>query len=94
MVADIDVTDAARYDEYRRLSGAAVAKYGGRFLVRGGKAHPLEGDWMPPRFVVIEFPTIDAARRWYDSPEYRKARQARDGAARFRSFLVDVSPPS
>lgn len=87
VVCDITVTDPAAYEEYRKRSGPALDAHGGRFLVRGGETEPLEGQWSPQRFVLIEFPDADAARRWYDSPEYREARAARAGAAEC-SFLL------
>jgi uncharacterized protein (DUF1330 family) len=71
VIADIEVTDTAVYDEYRRQVLATVTKYGGRFMVRGGKMDVLEGDWAPKRVVVLEFQTMDALKRWYHSDEYK-----------------------
>jgi uncharacterized protein (DUF1330 family) len=88
VIADVDVTDPARYENYRKLTPGAIAAYGGRFVARGGEVVPLEGGWSPSRIVVIEFPSLDAARRFYDSAEYRAARDAREGAARMRMIAV------
>jgi uncharacterized protein (DUF1330 family) len=71
LIADIEVTNPAGYDEYRRQVPATVEKYGGRFVVRGGASETLEGEWGPKRVVVLEFPTMDALQRWYNSPEYK-----------------------
>jgi uncharacterized protein (DUF1330 family) len=71
LIADIEVTNPAGYDEYRRQVPATVEKYGGRFVVRGGASEILEGDWGPNRVVVLEFPTMDALKRWYNSAEYK-----------------------
>jgi uncharacterized protein (DUF1330 family) len=71
LIADIEVTNPAGYDEYRRQVPATVEKYGGRFVVRGGASETLEGDWGPKRVVVLEFPTMDALKRWYNSAEYK-----------------------
>ena len=71
LIAEIEVKNTAGYDEYRRQVGATVEKYGGRFVVRGGAAEKLEGDWSPKRIVVLEFPTMEALKRWYHSPEYK-----------------------
>jgi uncharacterized protein (DUF1330 family) len=71
LIADIEVTNSAGYDEYRRQVPATVEKYGGRFVVRGGASETLEGDWGPKRVVVLEFPTMDALKRWYNSAEYK-----------------------
>jgi uncharacterized protein (DUF1330 family) len=79
VIVDLDVKDAAGYDSYRREVPATLAKYGGRFLVRGGASEVLEGSWAPKRVVVLEFPSMDALKRWYHSEEYKpliKLRQA------------------
>jgi uncharacterized protein (DUF1330 family) len=70
LIVDIDVKNPDGYDEYRRQVPATLAKYGGRFVVRGGVSETLEGDWAPKRVVVVEFPTMEALKRWYHSPEY------------------------
>jgi len=73
LVADIEVTDAEGYQEYRRTVGASIAAFGGRFLARGGVVEVLEGDWSPKRLVIVEFPSMERLRAWYDSPEYAPA---------------------
>lgn len=88
-IADIQVTDPASYDQYRPLAAASIARFGGRFVVRGGKVDLLEGGPEPERIVVIEFPDTDAARRWYHSVEYQKALKVRQSASRGRVFLVE-----
>jgi uncharacterized protein (DUF1330 family) len=89
VVVDCDVTDPERYENYKRLAPGAIAKYGGRYLARGGATDVLEGDWQPGRLVVLEFPDAATARRWYDSPEYRAARAERVGAARMNMVTVE-----
>lgn len=91
LIADIQVTDPASYDQYRPLAAASVARFGGRFVVRGGKIDLLEGAPEPERIVVIEFPDADAARRWYRSEEYQKALRIRQSASRGRVFLVEAA---
>ncbi|MEP7062240.1 MAG: DUF1330 domain-containing protein [Betaproteobacteria bacterium] len=81
IIADSNVTDPTAYDRYRALVPAALAAHGGSFLVRGGEIVPLEGDWSPTRIVVIAFPDLAAAKAFYDSTEYRAAREVRQGAA-------------
>jgi len=92
IIVDSTVTDPERYDVYKTLAPPAIAKYGGRYLVRGGATTPLEGDWRPNRVVVLEFPDAEAARRFYDSPEYVAARAARAGAAKMNIVLVEGVP--
>ena len=81
VIVDMDVTDPERYERYRALATPAVEAGGGRYIVRGGPAEVLEGDRVPKRIVIVEFPDMDSARAWYDSPMYRDARAAREGAA-------------
>lgn len=92
LLVDCEVTDSARYEIYKTMAPPAIAKFGGRYLVRGGATTLLEGSWAPNRIVVLEFPDTDAARRFYDSPEYRAARAARAGAAAMNMLLVDGVP--
>ena len=81
VIVDINVTDPVQYEQYRALAGPAVEAGGGRFIVRGGATEVLEGDRVPNRVVILEFPSMDAARAWYDSSLYVEARAAREGAA-------------
>ena len=81
VLVDVDVTDAEQYDRYRPLAAASVEQYGGRYLVRGGASEVFEGDRIPHRSVLLEFPDAEAARRWYHSPEYQEAKAVREGAA-------------
>lgn len=89
LVADITVTDPQRYAEYRAKAPAVIAQYGGRYLVRAGTIHPLEGDLGVDRFVVLEFPTLQAARTFYDSPEYAPLLQLRQETTRSKVALVE-----
>jgi uncharacterized protein (DUF1330 family) len=89
IVVDARSSDPARLAEYRKLAQVAVAAYGGRYLVRGGKYETLEGSWQPERLVVLEFPDMDAARKFHDSPEYVAARAAREGVSDFDMLLVE-----
>ena len=88
VMADIEVTDPSTYEEYKRLSSEAAEKYHGRWVVRGGSVDVLEGEWEPRRLVVIEFEDEETARRWYDSPEYARAREVRQRCATSSIVLV------
>ena len=90
MVVDARSSDPERMVAYRRLARIAVANYGGRYLVRGAPYETLEGGWQPQRLVVLEFPDMAAARIFYDSPEYRAAREARAGASDFDMLLAEA----
>jgi uncharacterized protein (DUF1330 family) len=89
VIGEIDVTDPATYDDYRKQVGATVEKFGGRFVVRGGSVQTLEGAWAPRRIVVLEFPSMAQAQKWYRSPEYAPLIKLRQKAARGRLILVE-----
>jgi uncharacterized protein (DUF1330 family) len=78
------------YQRYRPHGAAAVAAHRGAYLIRGGPAHSLEGDWRPQKLSILQFPSIEMAQAWYDSPEYRAAREMRAGAVRMRLVAVDA----
>jgi uncharacterized protein (DUF1330 family) len=88
VIVETDVTDPEQYEQYKAASPAAIAAGGGRFLVRGGELVVLEGDWQPPRLVMLEFKDLEAARRWYESEAYQEVKQLREGAASFRAIAV------
>ncbi len=90
MVVDARSSDPERMAEYRRLAQLAVEHYGGRYLVRGAPYETLEGNWHPQRLVVLEFPSMAAARTFYDSPEYLAAREARAGVSDFDMLLAEA----
>ena len=89
VIANVTVTDLPSMEEYRKQVPATLAKYGGRFLVRGGGHQTVEGDWKPTRLVVIEFPSLADAQRWYDSEEYRGPKALRMRAGRTNVLIVD-----
>lgn len=88
-IVDVEVIDPAGFEEYRQLVPATVQKYGGRFLVRGGAAETLEGDWQPKRVVVLEFPSLEQAKCWYNSEDYRDPKALRFKTAKSNLILVE-----
>jgi len=89
VIAEVNVTDPKLYEDYKKLVPATVEKYGGRFAVRGGTVDSKEGGWQPARLVVLEFPSMAQARKWYDSPEYAPALALRLKAANAKLILVE-----
>ncbi|HEX7966763.1 MAG TPA: DUF1330 domain-containing protein [Stellaceae bacterium] len=89
VIVDLDVKNPTAYESYRREVPATIAKYGGRFLVRGGNVEVLEGDWTPKRVVVLEFPNMDALRRWYRSDDYKPLIAQRQRAAAGNVIAVE-----
>jgi uncharacterized protein (DUF1330 family) len=90
LIVDAKSSDPQAMQRYRELAQVAVAQYGGRYVVRGGDYQVLEGDWRPQRLVVVEFPSLEQARSFYDSPEYLAARAARAGVSSFDMLLVEA----
>lgn len=89
LIGEIEVTDPAAYEDYRKQVGATVAKYGGRFVVRGGKVQALEGGWSPSRIVALEFASMEQAQKWYRSPEYAPLIALRQRASSGKLILVE-----
>lgn len=89
IIVETDIRDPEQYELYKQASPAAVKAGGGRFIARGGELAVLEGDWRPKRLTLLEFPDLEAAKRFYESPEYREAKRLREGAARFDMVAVE-----
>jgi uncharacterized protein (DUF1330 family) len=81
LVIHVEITDPEQYQEYARLSPAIVQQYGGRYIVRNGEKVTLEGPEETRRMVIVEFPSLEQAQKFYHSPEYQQARAVREGAA-------------
>jgi len=89
LIANVEVTDPAGYEEYKKQAPATIAAHGGRYLTRGGAKEVLEGDWAPNRVVILEFPSMAALRTWYDSPEYRPLCQIRQRTTKSSVVAVE-----
>ena len=94
MLAEINVTDPKAYAAYAEQTPAIIARYGGRYLVRGGRTESLEGAAPAPRVAVLEFPSLAAAQSYYRSAEYQKIVPIRQSGSTGRSFLVEGVPPA
>ena len=88
MIAQVDVTDPEKFEDYRALVPDTLNKYGGKYIVRGGEMAVLEGEMAYPRVVVIAFPDLDAIKRWHASEEYAGALAMRQASA--DSVLIGV----
>jgi uncharacterized protein (DUF1330 family) len=89
VIAHIDVKDPVRYEDYKKMSPVSIQKYGGRFIARGGKAEVLEGTWQPKRLVLLEFPSVERAREWWASEDYRPARDLRQATSSGDMIVVE-----
>ena len=89
VIVDITVTDPERYEDYKKLAPPAIAAYGGKYVVRGGKSEKLEGNWEPNRIVILEFESTEKAKEFINSPEYREARALRHETASSNMIMVE-----
>jgi uncharacterized protein (DUF1330 family) len=89
VIANIRVNDAERYKDYVSAVPALIEKHGGKYLVRGGESQVLEGAWAPDRFVVLEFPSRDAALAFYNDPDYVPFRSLRQSVTESNVILFD-----
>lgn len=89
VIVDVEVLDPERYEVYKQLTPASIAVYDGRFLVRGGASETLEGEWQPKRLVVVEFPTIERAKEWWNSTEYAAAKALRQATAHTNMIVAE-----
>jgi uncharacterized protein (DUF1330 family) len=89
IVLESEIIDQEKYEKYRQMAGSSIEQYGGRFIVRGGNPQALEGEWSPRRLVVIEFPSAESAKAWFNSPEYAPAKAVRKEAARIKLLVVE-----
>ncbi|MET3495831.1 DUF1330 domain-containing protein [Variovorax boronicumulans] len=89
IIANVVVTNPTQYEDYKKWSTEAMKAHGAEVCVRGGKVEVLEGDWSPERIVILKFPSVEAAKKFSASPEYSKARAAREGAAIMRMIVVE-----
>ena len=93
VLVEVEIHDPAEYEEYKKLTPASIAAYNGRFVVRGGKTESLEGDWNPQRIVVLEFPSVNRAKEWWNSEEYAAAKAIRQRTAKTKMLVVEGTSP-
>ncbi len=89
VIVDITVTDPECYEDYKKLAPPAIAAYGGKYVVRGGKSEKLEGNWEPNRIVILQFESTEKAKEFINSPEYREARALRHETASSNMIVVE-----
>jgi uncharacterized protein (DUF1330 family) len=89
LIADIEVTNPAEFEEYRKGVPATIAQYGGKYIVRGGAVVSLEGGWSMKRVVILEFPSVAQAKAWYNSPAYKDLLALRLRSTKSKAVLVE-----
>ena len=88
VIVEVSIQDPNEYEEYKKLTPATVEMYNGKFIVRGGQTETLEGKWQPERIVILEFPTVERAKEWWNSEIYSKAKAIRQRAAKSKMIVV------
>jgi uncharacterized protein (DUF1330 family) len=89
VIVNVDTTDPVKYEEYKAMAQDAVARFGGRYLVRGGRMKVVEGDWRPTRIVVLEFESFETATAWWESELYATAKALRQSLSSTDMVIVD-----
>src|SRR2546423_7494367 len=89
IIVEIDILDPVGYEEYKKLAGPTVEKYGGKYAVRGGKTEVLEGDWKPKRIVVLQFESAERAKEWVNCEEYPETPKKRHRTPRTNKIPVE-----
>jgi uncharacterized protein (DUF1330 family) len=89
VIVDINVTDPVRYEDYKKLAAPTVELYGGKYIARGGKTEVLEGAWSPSRLVILQFESLEQAKKWLNSAEYAGPRDLRHQTAISNMVVVE-----
>ena len=88
IIAEVSIHNPVEYEDYKKLTPQSLKPFDGKFIVRGGKTETMEGDWNPERVVVIEFPTVQQAKAWWNSEGYAPAKALRQRTAHTKMLLV------
>lgn len=88
VIVEVNILDQELYNEYKKLTPATIKEYGGKFIVRGPEIEILEGQWPEGRLVIIEFPSVEIAKDWWNSPGYTAAKTLRQRAAITNMIIV------
>lgn len=89
VIANVTIEDPVRYEDYKRMVPGTLTAFGGRFIARGGQIEVLEGNWKPNRLVILEFPSVERARAWWNSPEYSEAKALRQATSTGTLLIVE-----
>ncbi|HEV3222459.1 MAG TPA: DUF1330 domain-containing protein [Puia sp.] len=88
VIVEVSIYDHREYENYKKLTPAAITAFNGKFIVRGGETITLEGDWKPERIVVLEFPSVEKANEWWHSELYTEAKLIRQRTAKTKMIIV------
>lgn len=89
IIVEMDVKNITEFEEYKKLATDTLKPFGGKYIVRGGRTETLEGNWIPNRIVILEFPDVDKAKEWWSSENYAMAKSIRQSSAESKMILVE-----
>lgn len=89
LIVNIEITDPDKYAEYIKVCPATVSKFGGKYIARGGKAEKMEGNYEPKRMVLLQFDTMEQAKAWWASEEYRIPKSIRHASSKTDMILFE-----
>ncbi len=89
LIANVDIKDADKFKDYMKATPPIIKQFGGKFLVRGGDFEICEGSWNPKRFVLVEFESMQKAKQFYNSPEYKSIKDLRQSSAYTEWIVVE-----
>ena len=89
LIAEVEVTDPAVFEQYRAGVPATIAAYGGKYLVRGGALEALEGTWQPKRVILLQFDSMARLKEWYQSKEYAPLIALRKAGAKTNVIAIE-----
>lgn len=88
IIVEVSIDNPVEYEDYKKLTPLSLKPFDGKFIVRGGQAETLEGDWNPERIVVLEFPTVEKAKAWWNSDQYAPAKALRQRTSHTKMIVV------
>lgn len=88
VIVEIEIHDLELYKSYTLLTPDTIASYNGEFIVRGGETIPLEGNWVPERLVILKFPSLETAKKWWNSETYSGPKKMRQQAATTKMIIA------
>jgi uncharacterized protein (DUF1330 family) len=88
VIAELSIHDPKEMEEYKRITSLTIAAFNGKYVVNRAPAIILEGDWKPERIVVVQFPSVDEANKWWNSELYSKAKEIRQRSSTTKMIIV------
>jgi len=87
---NVKITDSTKLEEYKKNVFPIVERFGGKYIVAGGQIRNIEGDWNPQFLVMIQFPSLEQANKWYDSEDYKELKALRHSSGEFNAVIMEA----